>query len=233
MFLIEAKLAFAVHVEQVVHEAQPLPSVQDAGGRAKAAEVVENIVLQMVQPGFRLPHGRRLDTEGQVFRFGQAVVALGQLGLQHLAVLGPDIVETIFLGRDADAMLKTLGVGGHIHKGKFKVHRRIEEIQKAAPLLENGRLVLLQCQLVIDVLELDGAGIIAVPHPAGAVGKHPLKGDGLLGSAGDAVIAAGRFHDAVNLLALGLAEQGLTGGLFAAGLFEQCASPPPGRLPAA
>ena len=111
--------------------------------------------------------------------------------------------------------------------------RRIKEIQKAAPLLENGGLVLLQGQLVVDVLELDGAGVIAVPHPAGAVGKHPLKGDGLLGGAGDAVIAAGRFYDAVDFLALGLIEQGLIRGLAAAGLFEQCASPPPGRLPAA
>src|SRR5699024_2681656 len=111
--------------------------------------------------------------------------------------------------------------------------RAVKEVEKAAPLLKNSRLVLLQCQLVVDVLKLDGAGVIAVPHTAGAVGKHPLKGDGLLGGAGDAVIAAGRFHDAVDLLALSLAEQGLTGGLFAAGLFEQCASPPPGRLPAA
>ena len=140
---VKSKFGFTVHVEQVVHEAQPFPSVQDAGGRAKAAEVVEDIVLQMVQPGLGLPHGRRLDAEGQVFRFGQAVVALGQLGLQHLAVLGPDVVEAVLLRRDADAVLETLGVGGHIHKGKFKVHRRIEEIQKAAPLLENGGLVLL------------------------------------------------------------------------------------------
>ena len=59
-----------------MHEAQPLPTVQDAGRRAKAAEVVEDVVLQVVQPGLGLPHGRRLDAEGQVFRFCQAVVSL-------------------------------------------------------------------------------------------------------------------------------------------------------------
>src|SRR5699024_10593817 len=53
---VETELAFAVHVEQVVHEAQPFPAVQDAGRRTKAAEVVEDIVLQMVQPGLCLPH---------------------------------------------------------------------------------------------------------------------------------------------------------------------------------
>ena len=233
MFLIEAKLAFAVHVEQIVHEAQPLPTVQDAGRSAKAAEVVEDIVLQMVQPGLGLPHGRRLDAEGQVFGFGQAVVALGQLGFQHLAVLGPDVIETIFLGRDADAVLEALGVGGHVHKGKLEMHRAVKKVEKAAPLLENGGLVLLQGQLVVDVLKLDGAGVVAVPHPAGAVGKHPLKGNGLLGGAGDAVIPLGGLDDLLHFSALGFCEQGLTGGLFAAGLFEQCASPPPGRLPAA
>src|SRR5699024_2472125 len=163
----------------------------------------------------------------------QAVVALGQLGLQHLAVLGPDVIEAVLLRRDADAALKALGVGGHVDKGKLEMHRAVKEVEKAAPLLENSGLVLLEGELVVDVLNLDGAGVVAVPHPAGAVGKHPLKGNGLLGGAGDAVIAAGRFHDAVDLLALSLAEQGLTGGLFAAELFEQCASPPPGRLPAA
>ena len=130
-------------------------------------------------------------------------------------------------------MLKTLGVGGHVDEGKFKVDRAVKEVEKAAPFLENGGLVLLQCQLVVDVLELDGAGVGTVPHPAGAVGKHPLKGNGLLGGAGDAIIAAGLFHDAVDLLALGFCEQGLICGLVFRSLFEQCASPPPGRLPAA
>ena len=118
---VKSKFGFTIHVEQVVHEAQPLPTVQDAGRRAKAAEVVEDVVLQVVQPGLGLPHGRRLDAEGQVFRFCQAVVSLGQLGFQHLAVLGPDVIEAVLLRRDADAALKALGVGGHVDEGKFKV----------------------------------------------------------------------------------------------------------------
>ena len=42
---VEAELAFAVHVEQVVHEAQPFPTVQDAGRRTQPPEVVEDVVL--------------------------------------------------------------------------------------------------------------------------------------------------------------------------------------------
>ena len=140
---VKSKFGFTIHVEQVVHEAQPLPTVQDAGRRAKAAEVVEDVVLQVVQPGLGLPHGRRLDAEGQVFRFCQAVVSLGQLGFQHLAVLGPDVIEAVLLRRDADAALKALGVGGHVDERKFKVNRAVKKVEKAAPLLENGRLVLL------------------------------------------------------------------------------------------
>ena len=131
-----------------MHEAQPLPAVQDAGRRAKAAEVVENIVLQMVQSGLCLPHGRRLDAEGQVLRLGQAVVALGELGFQHLAVLGPHVVKAVPFWRDFDISLEVLGVGRGIHEGQLEPHRRIKEVQKAAPFLENSGLVLLQGQLV-------------------------------------------------------------------------------------
>ena len=98
-----------------------------------------------------MPKVRYFVSEGQVFRLGQAVVALGQLGFQHLTVLGPDVVEAVLLRRDADAALETLGIGGHVDEGKLEMHRAVKEVEKAAPLLENGGLVLLQGQLVVDV----------------------------------------------------------------------------------
>ena len=39
-------------------------------------------------------------------------------------------------------------------------------------------------KIIIDVLILDGAGVIVCFHPAGAILKHPLHGDGLLGGPG-------------------------------------------------
>ena len=152
---VESEFGFTAHVEQIVHQPQPLPAVQNTGRRAQTPEIVEDIVLQMVQAGLGLPHGYRLDAKGDELGLGQAVVALGQLLFQHLTVLGPDVIEAVLLRRDADAMLKTLCIGGHVHKGELKVYRAVKEVQEGAPFLENGGLVLLQRQLVIDILELD------------------------------------------------------------------------------
>ena len=63
----------------------------------------------------------------------------------------------------------------------------VEKIQKAAPLLENSSLVLLLSQLVVDVLKLDGAGVVVGVHPAGPVLEHPLERDGLLAVLGGPV----------------------------------------------
>ena len=57
---------------------------------------------------------------------------------------------------------------------------QIEEVQKTAPFLENRSLVLLLGKLVIDVLVGDRPGVVVRLHPASAILKHPLHGDGLL-----------------------------------------------------
>ena len=94
------------------------------------------------------------------------------------------IRDSISLVRDADTFLKLGAVGCHVHKGQFKFDGAVEEVQKTAPFLKNGGLVLLLRQLIIDVLILDGAGVVVCFHPAGAILKHPLHGDRLLGSPG-------------------------------------------------
>lgn len=76
----------------------------------------------------------------------------------------------------------------------------VEEIQEAAPLLKDRGLVFLLGKLVVDVLILNGFGIIPVPGAADAVRKHPFKGDGLLRSAGNAVIAARLLNDLLDFL---------------------------------
>lgn len=70
----------------------------------------------------------------------------------------------------------------------------VKEIQKAAPFLENGCLVLILRQLVVDILVMDRLGVIVVGHPADPVREHPLEGDGLLRRARNAVILL-RFLD--------------------------------------
>ena len=138
----------------------------------------------MLQPGFDLRHAVSLDAVGQKLCFRQAVVSLGKLLPQHLAVLGSHIIKAILLVRDADGLLEVCRIGGGIHERQFKVDRAVEKVEKRAPFLKDGGLVLLLRQLIVDILILDGAGVVAGTDTAGAVLKHPLERNALLCRAG-------------------------------------------------
>ena len=178
------KLGCAVHVEHIVHEFQPLGTVQGLCLHPQPVEVVQQIVLDVVKPRLDLRHAFTLHTEGDELGLGQTIIALGKLLAQHLGILRTNIVKAILLERNADALFKLGAVGCHVHKGKLKFDAGIEEVQKTAPFLENRRLILLLGKLIIDVLILDGSGVVVGLHPAGAILEHPLHGDGLLGGPG-------------------------------------------------
>jgi len=180
VFPVEVKLAGTVHVEHIVHEFQPLDTVQGLCLHPQSVKVVEQIVLDVVEPGLDLRHAFTLHTKGDELGLSQTIIALGKLLTQHLRILGANIVKAIFLVRDADALLKLCAVRCHVHKGQFKLDAGIEEVQETAPFLENGGLVLLLGELIIDVLILDSAGVVVGFYPAGAILEHPLHGDGLL-----------------------------------------------------
>ena len=148
-------------------------------------EVVQQVVLDVVEPGLDLRHTFALHPKGDEFGLGQTIIALGKLLAQHLGILRTHIIETIPLERNADALFKLGAVGCHVHKGQFKLDAGIKEVQETAPFLENGGLILLLGELIIDVLILDGAGVVVCFHPASAILKHPLHGDGLLGGTGN------------------------------------------------
>ena len=154
----------------------------------------------MIQPRLGFLHGSSLNAEGNILGLGQTVIALGQLHLQHVAVLGTDGIEVIVPGRDPDALLEAFRIGRHVHEGQFEVDGTVKEVQETAPFLKDGSLILLLCQLVVDILKLNGFGVIVVRHTADAIRKHTLKRDGLLGGAGNAVISSGRLHDFTDLV---------------------------------
>ncbi len=82
----------------------------------------------------------------------------------------------------------------------------VEEVQEAAPFLEDRRFVLLLGQLVVDVLELDRPGVVIVPDAADPVREHPVKGDRLLGRPGDAVIFSCLIDDPLDLLSFAFCQ---------------------------
>ena len=184
VFPVKVKFGCAVHVEHIVHEFQPLDTVQGLCLHTQPMEVVQQIVLDVVQTGLDLCHAFALHAKGDELGLSQTIIALGKLLAQHLGILGANIVKAVLLERNADALFKLGAVRCHVHKGQLKFDAGIEEVQKTAPFLENRRLILLLGELVIDVLILDGAGVVVGLHPAGAILKHPLHGDGLLGGPG-------------------------------------------------
>ena len=203
---VKAELVLQIsHVEHVVHELKALISVQDLGPYTHLLEVVQKIVLDVLQPGLGLLHGIRLDPEGQELGLGEAVVALGQLVLQHLRILVTDAVEIILPVRDSDPGFEALRVSRHVHEAELEMNGAVEEVQKAAPFLEDGRFVLLLGQLVVDILKLDGLGVKAA-DTADAVGEHPVKGNRLLGGPGDPVVFLCAVDDFLNTALILLGE---------------------------
>ena len=193
----------------------------------------------MLQPGLCLLHGFCFNAKGQIFGFGQAIVATLQLLAEHLAVFLTYIIEAILAGLNLNPAFKALHISSHIHKGQLKVDGAIKEVQEAAPFLKNRSLVLLLSQLIVDVLKLNGFRVIAITYPADAVRKHPLKRDGLLCRAGNAIIPLRFFNDRANLLFLPLCQsvrQSHSAGFclfFSAFQSKQYAVPPVLPTPAA
>ena len=191
---VKIKAVMLIQMEHVMHQLQAFLPVQGFGPDAQPAEVVQQVVLHMLEPRLGLPHAVCLNAERQVLCLRQTVISLFQLGLQHLTVFAPDGIKAVFLVRDPDALFKSLRIGRHIQEGQLEMDGAVKEIQKAAPFLENGCLVLILRQLVVDILVMDRLGVIVVGHPADPVREHPLEGDGLLRRARNAVILL-RFLD--------------------------------------
>ena len=135
-----------------MHQFEPLGTVQRPRQHTQPVKVVEQIILDVVEAGLDLPHTLALHAKGDEFAFGQAIIAFGKLLTQHLRILGTNIIKPIPLEWDADAFFKLGAIRCHVDERQLELNAGIEEVQKAAPFLENCSLIFLLCQLVIDVL---------------------------------------------------------------------------------
>jgi len=79
VFPVKVKLACTVHVEHIVHEFQPLGTVQGFCLHPQPVEVVQQVVLDVVEPGLDLRHAFALHAKGDEFGLGQTIIALGKL----------------------------------------------------------------------------------------------------------------------------------------------------------
>ena len=122
-----------VHVKDIVHQLEPVVSVQRFGLHTKALEVVENVDFNTLQPGLCGFQIVRLYAEGNEFGFDQSVIAACKLGLQHFCVLRAELVERIRSWRDSDGLRVAVLVGGEIYEGKLKMDGAVKVIEEIAP----------------------------------------------------------------------------------------------------
>ena len=210
-----------------MQQAQSLHPVQGFRLHAQTAEVVEDIRLNALQSGLCGFQAVRLHAEGQVLGLNKPVVAAGKLALQHPGVLGAELVEAVALQGDGDAPGVGIPRGGEVDEGELEADGGIEIVEEVAPAVENGGLVLVLVELVVDILKLHGFRVVIVRHAAHAVGVHPLKGDAVLGGLLSFILTPGSCNRRVNLLSLGSCE--LSCGGFVCG---QSRRPPYPKYPA-
>ena len=169
-----------IHVENTVKLCQPRLAAQRFRHDPQPLEVVENVGLDALQTRFGSLEAVSVDTEGQVLGLDKAVIALGQLVLQHGHVLGSDTVEVIPLEGNGNRTGKGFFGCRKVQKRQLKSDRTVEVVEEVTPALKDCHLVLVLRELIVDVLKLDGLGVMAVRQTANAVRPHPLIGDAVL-----------------------------------------------------
>ena len=177
-FPVELERCLRVHVEHVMHQLQPLPSIQRRGGNPQTLEIVQQINLNALQSGLGRLEVFRLDAVGDELGLGQTVVALGQLVLEHFGIFMPHIVEPVILIRDDDALLEGFRTGGQVEEGKLKVNGCVKVVEEIAPAFKDAGLVIVLSQLVVDILKLNGFGVVVIRDAADPVRPHPLIWNG-------------------------------------------------------
>ena len=135
---------------------EPLLSVQHLGADAQPFEVVEDVRFNAFQPGLCRADVVGIDTEGEILGFHNAAVALCLLLLDDFGQLPLDAFKLIRTQRDCPG--KGFPQGGQIHEGKLEFDGAVEIIEEVAPAVEDGLLVLVVRELVVDVPELDSFG---------------------------------------------------------------------------
>ena len=100
--------------------------------------------------------------------------------MQHLGIFCSDTVKVICLRGDEDAFFIVLCVGCGVEECKLKFNSAVKVIEKIAPTFKDGGFVLVLCNLIIDVTELQGFGVELIAHMTDTVGEDMTVRDAVL-----------------------------------------------------
>ena len=157
-------------------------------------EVVDDVRFDAFQPRLGLFQVFGLNAEGDVLALLQTVGALGELVTEHPGVLLPNGVVVVVPGGQVNHPLVFGEIDVLIVEGELHMNGAVEVVQKVAPVVKDGSFVLVLRQLVVDVEEADGLGVVAVLGQTDSAAEHLLIRDGLLGAAGHVVPVAPLFQ---------------------------------------
>ena len=155
-----------------VHDLKPFHTVQRIGFHAQHLEIIENIGFDTLQPGLCFPNAFCFDAERDVLRPNQTVVTLGKLLFQHLCIFHTHIVKRVVLRLDLDYLVVLAHIALVVDERQLKADTGIEVVEEVAPAFKDGVLILVLCQLVVNVVESDGFGInggIATDNAGGRI----------------------------------------------------------------
>ena len=174
---------------------QPFQAGQGAGFDTQLFEVAANIRFHPFQPR---PGGRKivcLHTEGHELCANNAIVAPGDLVVQHFHILLTDAVVLVVLHGDVDAVPAFL-TAPVIEEGELERKGAVKVVEAGTPPVKDGRLIFGLGELVVDVLILDGFRVVVL---------RPVR-EGLLGGGGNVFFLCKQAEKAppVRLSSLGL-----------------------------
>ena len=170
--ITEIELLLFLLMKGFVHDLKPFHAVQRVGFHAQHLEIIENIGFDTLQPGLCFPDTLCFDTERDVLRPNQTVIALGKLLFQHLRIFHAHIIELVMLRLNLDDLVVLAHVTLMVDERQLKADAGIEVVEEVAPAFKDGVLILVLCQLVVNVVESDGFGIQMFLHPADTVAPH-------------------------------------------------------------
>ena len=170
--IAEIELLLFLLMKGFVHDLKPFHAVQRVGFHTQHLEVIQNIGFDTLQPGLCFPDTLCFDAERDVLRPNQTVVALGKLLFQHLRIFHTHIIELVMLRLDLDDLVVLAHIAFMIDERQLKADTGIEVVEEVAPAFKDGVLILVLCQLVVNVVESDGFGIQMFLHPADTVAPH-------------------------------------------------------------
>ena len=168
------------NMENTVQQPEPCLAGQGCCRHAKFLEVAENGNLNTFQFDFCVLVTSGINAKGKILGLNDAVVAESELRHQHAVVFIAHTVELIAGRRNEDSAFQTVGRDAPVEKAQSEVYGAVKVIEESGPAAEDGVLVIRLAQLIVDVLKLDGFGVMLICGPTNAVRPHLQKRDAVL-----------------------------------------------------